>query len=56
MSDQSDDFLGNERCDILLSMKEEIQGFDSLSDQELETLEWAIDALLNLYGCYFDDE
>lgn len=55
MSGQDYEFLGDERCDILLSIKEEIQNFESLSKQDAETLEWAIDVLLERYGCCFED-
>ena len=49
----SGDFAGRERCRILGAIEQDLQGLDSLSDDQKETLEWAIDLLMRLYGCRF---
>lgn len=55
MGTQAGEWLGEERCSILQEMREEIQDFESLSDDEIKALETAIDTLLSLYGCTFDE-
>jgi hypothetical protein len=53
MANQTSDWVGRERCNILLNIEQEVQGFSGLSDQEKATLQWAIDKLLRSYGCRF---
>lgn len=47
---------GRERCEILLTMKKDAQSFTAISQQDRATLLWAIDKLLEQYGCNYSQQ
>ncbi len=55
MMNQGYEWMGDERCKILQSIKAEIAGFSSLSPEEKAMLEWAVNELLRQYGCLYQD-
>jgi len=55
MSEQDNGWLGDERCELLEDIKQDIENFDSISDEQRSILSSAIEMLLTLYGCNFED-
>lgn len=45
------DWAGRERCEILQEIEEELNNFDSIPQDQKNSLLWAIDYLLKLYRC-----